>query len=743
MPGSRILIVEDEQNIAADMRTILERHGYEVPAVFSSGEEAIGALERMRPDLILMDIRLGGEMDGLETARLIRENCDTPIILIAGHADEFILERAKQTRLFGYILKPVDDKELRTAIEIALYRHGMERKLLERERLFFTTLNSIGEAVIVTNRENRIEYLNPVAESFAGASLDQAFGAEFDTIFTFSACDIPRCRELHLPNGAVIPVEVKPSPLRHAETQEHGTVWIIHDISDRVEVENALRRSEERYRKFFEDDLAGDFVARADGRITDCNLSFVMIFRFDSIEDACSRNINEFFADEASRRRFWEAVYREKKVEMLETVFLAADARPITVLANVVGQFSPSGQLEEVKGYFFDTTERRRLEEQLRHAQKMEAIGRLAGGIAHDFNNILTVIMGYGNLVLESLPEESEIRSDVEGIQKAAKKGVTLTRQLLTFSRNQVMKLKVTNLNLLVADMEKMLRRLVTEDISMHLYLDANPANVYIDQGQIEQALMNLAVNARDAMPQGGSLFIRTESVLVTERLTSPMGEIPMDSYIVLSVRDTGIGMDEKTKLMIFEPFFTTKSSSQGTGLGLSTVYGSIKQCGGYIRVESEVGKGSTFFLYFPRVDEPSEDEISREDPGVKYSGTETILLVEDEDNVRTLISRMLSAKGYQVLEAQNPGEALLICEQYKEKIDLLISDIVMPHVTGNRLAERLVQIRPDIKVLLMSGYPDRHIAELGLVPGQTEFIQKPFELEVFSERVRRVLDEV
>ena len=465
------------------------------------------------------------------------------------------------------------------------------------------------------------------------------------------------------------------------------------------------------------------------------------IFRFESEQDAQSRNINDFFSDATARQKFWDLVHREKRVEMLETVFLAEDLRPITVLANVIGQFSPAGDLEEVKGYFFDTTERRRLEEQLRHAQKMEAIGRLAGGIAHDFNNILTVIMGYGNLVLETLENDNELRGDVEGIQKAAKKGVTLTRQLLTFSRNQVMKLKVTNLNLLVADMEKMIRRLMTEDVSMHIYLDANHANVYIDQGQIEQALMNLAVNARDAMPQGGSLFIRTENVLVTETCSSQMGEIPVDSYVMLSVKDTGIGMDEKTRSLIFEPFFTTKSSSKGTGLGLATVYGSIKQCGGYIRVESEVGKGSCFSIYFPRVDQPSEDEVVNNEIITRNNGTETILLVEDEDNVRSLVSRMLSGKGYRVLEARNPGEAILICEEYKSEIHLLISDIIMPHITGNRLAERLVQLRPGIKVLLMSGYPDRLISERGLLPPKTAFIQKPFELNAFSEHVRQVLD--
>ena len=751
MPGSRILIIEDEEVTALNMRLNLERNGYIVPAVYSSADAALIEIESLKPDLVLIDIRLDGEMDGLELSRIVKERYGVPAVIMTGNSDRLLVERAKQSKPFSYIMKPVEEQELVISVEIALIRYEMEQRLVAREKLFFTTLNSIGEAVVVTNSENRVEYMNPIAAGFAGSSAENTIGREFERVFTFvgdSPCSGGDCAgegrmktEILQPNGISLPVEVKPSPLHDANNEISGTVWVIHDISDRVDAEQALRKSEERYRRFFEEDLAADFVATADGKITDCNNSFVKTFHFESPEDAKSRNINDFFPDGASRKKFWELVFRERKVEMLETVFLAEDSRPITVLANVVGQFSHSGRLEEVKGYFVDNTERRRLEEQLRHAQKMEAVGRLAGGIAHDFNNILTVIMGYGNLVLETLPDESEIKGDVEGIQKAAKKGVTLTRQLLTFSRHQVMKLKVANLNLLVADMERMIRRLMTEDISMHMYLDAGYANVYIDQGQIEQALMNLAVNARDAMPQGGSLVIRTENILVTEKLTSSMGEIPMDSYVVLSVKDSGIGMDEKTKSMIFEPFFTTKGSAQGTGLGLATVYGSIKQCGGFIRVDSEVGKGSCFSIYLPRVDQPSEDEEPRQIVETRGAGTETILLVEDEDNVRMLISRVLSSKGYNIIEARNPGEALLICEGHKEEIHLLVSDIVMPHFSGNKLAERLLQIRPAIKVLLMSGYPDKLISDRGMLPRHVEFIQKPFDLEAFSIKVREILD--
>ncbi len=750
MAGSKILIVEDEHIVALDIRLHLQKCGYTVPGIFSSGEEALEHMEELQPDIVLMDIQLQGELDGVETASIIKEKYRIPVILLTAYADDTTIERAKITQPFGYIIKPFEERELRTAIEIALYRYQMERKLLDRERLFFTTLNSIGDAVVVTDIDGVIEFINPVAEQLCTVLNAEAVGKRFGDLFLLTpeesngraaAPDLAILTARPASGNVRVPVELRSSPLRDEQGEELGTVWVLRDISERLEAERSLKRSEERYRKFFQEDLSGDFVARADGLITDCNLSFVRLFRFGTVEEVTGRDLNHFFPDDQSRTSFWQLVNRNRKVELLETTFHAADGNPVTVLANLVGQFTPDGILEEVKGYFVDTTERRKLEEQLRHSQKMEAIGRLAGGVAHDFNNLLTVIMGYSNLILDVLPENSDLRADVEGIQKATRKGVNLTRQLLTFSRHQVMRMRVTDLNSLVLEMEKMIRRLITEDITMHMYMDAELANVYVDPGQVEQVLINLAVNARDAMLEGGSLIIRTRNEQVLERLPTHTDDIPEGFYTVLEVRDSGIGIDEKYLTLIFEPFFTTKESSQGTGLGLSTVYGIVKQSGGYIRVDSRVGMGTSFLIYIPTVDLPSEEEDQQVRGSERFSGSETILVVEDEENVRFLVSRMLTSRGYHVLEAQNAGEALLICEEYTGTIHLLVSDVVMPHVTGNKLAERLQQIRPDIRVLLMSGYPDKVIEERGLLSPDCEFIQKPFDLEVFIARIRDILD--
>jgi two-component system, cell cycle sensor histidine kinase and response regulator CckA len=387
-----------------------------------------------------------------------------------------------------------------------------------------------------------------------------------------------------------------------------------------------------------------------------------------------------------------------------------------------------------------DITGRRHLEEQLRQAQKMEAVGMLAGGVAHDFNNLLTIITGYSQLILNNLGSEDPNRHSVEQIMKAGERAAALTKQLLAFSRRQVLQPRVLELNKLITSLGTMLQRLIGEDIDLRLVLPPELGRVSADPGQIEQVLMNLVVNARDAMPTGGVLTVETGNVKLDANYAKAHIAVRSGPYIMISVSDTGSGMDEATKARLFEPFFTTKGSGKGTGLGLSTVFGIVKQSGGSVEVYSEAGRGTSVKVYLPRIDQPAslEAKESRRKVG---RGSETVLLVEDDEMVRTLVRETLERDGYRILDAPGPLEARRISDQHKEPIQLLITDVVMPKVSGRELAQQLVERRPSLKVLYMSGYSDNAVVNSGILKKEVAFIQKPFTPTALTEKVREVLE--
>src|SRR6056297_211978 len=634
MAKLKVQIVEDEGVVALDIRRHLESFGYKVVGSHASGEEAISQFKTEAPDLILMDIRLQGKMDGIEAAQIIREQFRVPVIMLTAYADEKTIERAKFIEPFGYIIKPFEERELRTNIEMALFRHKLEKKLQE---------------------------------------------------------------------------------------------------------------SEERYRRFFQEDLSADFVADAKGALLACNNSFVKYFGFNSAEEVEGTNLNDRFPDKNNAIDFWRQLRQNKRLVLHELDLLRADGTKLNLLANVVADTDDEGRISEVKGYLIDISKRKNLEQQLRQAQKLEAIGRLAGGVAHDFNNILTVILGYSTIVQEKLQKnDTGIENEVSGIQDAAKRASTLTRQLLAFSRRQILKPKQAHLNELIKNLEKMMRRLVTEEVGMYLDLSADPDTVWVDPGQIEQVLMNLIVNARDAMPKGGRISIRTHNYKVESPEASPMGEIPPGSYICASVKDTGVGIEPHMLKMIFEPFFTTKSEEKGTGLGLSTVYGIVKQSSGFLQIDSEPGKGSTFWILLPVSLNPGEVPKSTRGVEHSYSGTEKILVAEDEESLRHLVERILTLYGYTAYLASAPDEALEMVEEGDEEFDLLVTDLVMPHMSGEELAEGVLRINPNMKIIYMSGYPHKHTLKKGETEEETEipFISKPFSPEDFVKLVREVLDD-
>jgi signal transduction histidine kinase len=400
------------------------------------------------------------------------------------------------------------------------------------------------------------------------------------------------------------------------------------------------------------------------------------------------------------------------------------------------------GKAVGIIGIAHDITQLKRMEDQFRQAQKMEAVGRLAGGVAHDFNNLLTAINGYSEIVLESLKDDDAMRAFVTEIRKAGERAVTLTRHLLAFSRQQALSTEVVDVGALLADLEKLLQRLIGEDVDLALVRDAALGLVRIDAGQFEQAVINLAINARDAMPSGGRLLIEARNVELDLDYGGSHGDVQPGPYVLVAVTDSGEGMDEATKGRLFEPFFTTKAVGKGTGLGLSMVYGFLKQSGGHVTVYSERGRGTTFKLYLPRAPGASVPAAAELGTVSVAGGTETVLLVEDEGAVRALAKHVLESHGYAVLDARDGEHALEVVAQHRGVIDLLMTDLVMPRIGGRELAQTLVRARPGLRVLFMSGYTDEAALRNGHLASGEAFLHKPFSPTTLARRVRALLDE-
>jgi PAS domain S-box-containing protein len=426
-----------------------------------------------------------------------------------------------------------------------------------------------------------------------------------------------------------------------------------------------------------------------------------------------------------------EKLKRGERIKRFETVHIAKDGRRIAPVKDAHEQIIGAAAITR------DVSDRKLLEKQLQQAQKMEAIGQLAGGIAHDFNNLLSVINGHCELLDEHLAPNDRSRQNCEQIKKAGERAARLTRQLLTFSRQQVLEPTVLNLNAVVVDLEKMLKRVIGEDVEFRISLDSRLGPVKADRGQVEQVLMNLVVNARDAMPNGGRLLIETSNVVLEDEFAQQRG-YSQRCYVGLSVTDDGIGMDADTQARIFEPFFTTKEVGKGTGLGLSTVYGAITQSGGHIEVLSRVGEGTTFRIYLPTVKEPVRDQKPKTRVERRMGSLETILLVEDEEALRTLIGDLLINSGYNVLQAESPEKALALAKQFSEPIHLLLTDVIMPGMNGRALAQKLLVLRPELKVVYMSGYAGFKQSQILEAP--CILLAKPFEWDTLLSKLRDAL---
>ncbi|HWQ52351.1 MAG TPA: PAS domain S-box protein [Bryobacteraceae bacterium] len=636
-------------------------------------------------------------------------------------------------------------------------RRQVEDALRQSEQRIRNLLETTSDCVWETDEHGVFTYISPQVFKILGYEPEELIGkTPFDLMPEDEA---RRAREFH----AAMSAEAK--PFQHFETvvlhkfghallleanavpwfDQHGVFrgyrGIDRDITERHRAGEALRRSEAS-------------LARAQ------RIAHLGNWEQDPLtgelqwSDEVYRIFNVSPEEPPTREIFYERVHPEDRPAVRAAVDAAMDAgRPYNLDHRIV---LPDGTERHVRehaevvrledggvrlvGTVQDITEYKRLEEQLRQSQRMEAVGRLAGGVAHDFNNLLTIISGYSELLTTDIPPGTPQRKDLDEVIRAAERAASLTRQLLAFSRRQILQMKTLNLNTVVADLDKMLRRLIGEDIRLTLELDPHLGATKADPTQIEQVIMNLAVNARDAMPRGGRLLLETGNVNLDETYSLDHPEVQPGSYVMLAVSDDGIGMSAKTISHIFEPFFTTKPRDKGTGLGLSTVYGIVKQSGGSIFVYSEPGRGSTFKIYLPRVDTHAVGKVPAAVP-LASRGAETVLVVEDETGVRALIRAILESSGYTVLDAQRGADAVEILRSRTSPVNLMVTDVVMPEMSGCELAEHARTMAPEMKVLFISGYTDEAIVHHGVLEAGIPFLQKPFTHQALTRKIRELLD--
>jgi two-component system, cell cycle sensor histidine kinase and response regulator CckA len=639
-------------------------------------------------------------------------------------------------------------------IALAIQRKQVEdtlRKQQEEQQIIF---NSAPYMIWYKDKENRILRANKAAADSLDLKVSELEGRSVYDLFPEEAekyhqDDLEVIRTEKTKLGIVEPYQMASSQKRWVRTDKIpyrdldgniiGVIVFATDITEGQRAEEALRRSEANYRSLVQGAPYGIYRVTADGKLLGVNSALVEMLGYSSEQELLSVNMNRsVYRDSPERVRLLEQ--GSGQLQGLEVEWVRKDGTPITVRLSGRPVRDESGREVSHERIAENVTERRALERQLRQAQKMEAVGRLAGGVAHDFNNLLMVIKGHTELLLERGCVDDWQQRKVEQIQKSADKAAGLTRQLLAFSRMQVLQPKVMDLNAVVIEMGKLLPPLIGEDIELAILTDPRLGHMKADPGQIEQVILNLAVNARDAMPSGGKLLIETQNADLDEAYARRHPPLVPGGYVMLAVSDTGVGMDAETQAHVFEPFFTTKEKGRGTGLGLATVYGVVKQSGGYIWLYSEPGQGTTFKIYLPRVGEVSEaacpGRVSTEAP----LGSETILLAEDERDVREVAREFLILCGYTVLEAKDGAEAIEIATKHAGPIHLLLTDMVMPGMGGRELAARLAPMRSDMKVIYMSGYTEYARTHHGEVEPNVALLTKPFTRSSLARTVREVL---
>jgi PAS domain S-box-containing protein len=717
-------------------------------------------LAEFRPDVILSDYTLP-RFDGMAALALAREHAPyAPFVIVTGSVNEETAVGCMKAGAADYLLKS-NLARIGPAIEGALSRvrssneqRKAESALRRSEANLKAIFNSSHQCFVLLDRDGAVQALNRTAEEWGVRILGRrpfegenvhGFLPEFTPQFERALRGETSTIEIALQDtdGFERWYEATSAPVTDESGAVIGVCLNARDVSERKRGEQALRESEERYRDLF--DNASDLVCMtaADGSFRYANKAFQGTLGYPEA-DLERRRLPELLHED-SRGRYDEVIERVVAGETLrhvELVFLTAAGGTVMVEGNLSCHGGPAGP-GTIRGIYRDVTERNRVEEHLRRSERIQAAGRLAGGVAHEVNNMMTGVIGFGQFLLRTLEPGDERRGDVEQIIRAGSRAADVTRQLLAFTRQQVLRPEVLDLNEIVRGVEKMLRRLLGEQHDLVLDLSPAVGRIRADGAQIEQVLVNLALNARDALSEQGRVTIGTESAVLDEAYAQRHAEATISAgpYVVLTVSDTGCGMDRELQTRIFEPFFTTKAVGHGSGLGLSTVYGIVKQSGGYIWVYSEPGQGSTFKVYLPAVGPGVASNGPLPIDALPRGGSERILVVEDEELVRGMTARGLRDHGYEVIEAGDGSVALRLVEKSPSRFDLVISDVVMPAMGGRELGRLLARLEPTLPVLYISGYTGEDVVRRGLLDADAPFQSKPFTPEELGRRVREILD--
>ncbi len=757
----RILILEDvamdaelveyelaRSNIPFDARRVDTREGF------------VRELDEFLPDLILSDYTLP-RFDGMTALSLARERAPAiPFLIVTGSVNEETAVGCMKAGATDYLLKS-NLARIGPAIEAALARvrartekSRAEEALRRSEANLRAIFNTSLQAFVLLDRDGTIQALNPMAVEWAHRILGRSVAeggrigdfipealAAFEAALGGGSGSVERC--IRGADGVERWYETTHAPVVDERNAVIGVCLNARDVSERVHGEQALRESEARYRDLF--DNASDLVCTTalDGSFLYANRAWQTAMGYAADAQAALRFLDLVHPD--SRDRYLDVVARAQAGETLghvDLVMVTGTGVPLTLEGNI-SCTTTDGATPRLRGIYRDVTERKRVEEQLRRAERMQAAGRLAGGVAHEVNNMMTGVIGFSEFLMRSLDAADPRRGEVEEIIRAGTRAADVTRQLLAFTRQQFLRPEMLPVNAVVQGLEKMLRRVLGEDHALELALSPEAGEIRADRGQLEQVLVNLMLNARDAFTGPGRVTVSSRPAVLDESYLPQHGgvEIPMGEYVQLAVSDTGCGMERDVQARIFEPFFTTKPVGQGTGLGLSTVYGIVKQSDGFVWVYSEPGLGSTFKIYLPRVGAGRTIAANGTHPDATRGGSETILIVEDEEMVRSLASRALRELGYRVVEARHGTDALRQLAVQVSAVDLVISDVVMPEMGGRELGRRLASLRPSLPVLYISGYTGEDVIQRGLLDAGAPFEQKPFAPEGLARKVREMLD--
>ena len=751
MAKANILIVEDESIIASVIASALSKFDYSVAANLTSGEEAVRAAIELKPDLILMDILLQSVVDGITAVERIQQQVDIPVIYLTAYADELTLERAKKTRPYGFITKPFQEIELKTTIEMALYKHQFEVRLKESEAKYRSLFENSPDMIYLVDADNRLLEVNPAGLKLFGYSRREMLAISIEELYQNPAERTASLSALRK-NKFIIDFDLKlkkkdGSPLQCLETahmlmDKNGRITgfqgIIRDVSEKKKREETLNLLQTAINSSSEAVMITD----RDGNILYVNPTFEHISGYSAAEvlGQNPRLLNSGNQTKNFYHEMWDAILSGKSWQG-EFINKKKNGTFYNQRSSISPVLNDGETITNFVGIATDISKEKKLEEQLFQAVKMDSLGRLAGGIAHDFNNLLTIINGYAEMVLADV-EDEKIRENVQSIYSAGEKAARLTSQILAFSRKQIINPQVLNVNDVVQELQKMIRPILGENIALEINLAADLAPIRIDVSQLEQVIMNIVVNAHDAMPSGGKLLVESSNFFMDDDFVSRNLGAKKGDYARLQISDTGVGMSAEIQKHVFEPFFTTKELGEGTGLGLSTVYGIVKQNNGYVAIFSELGKGSHFSIYFIKHD--NAESKTTDDKTAKnklFFAAKTVLLVEDDDTVRKLTKKILGVAGFHVLEAANGLMALRLVRESNKPIDLLLTDVVMPEMSGDVVAEKVLEIQPGIKILFTSGYPEKHISVLGELGRKVNFIHKPFTNKDLLEKIREILE--